>query len=63
MGCKEELQVCLLAMLYLQVCLFVVLAGHVGFAGVLFGLLAGHVGFAGVLAALEDMLTMNKLLV
>ena len=40
-----------------------VLAGHVGFAGVL----AGHVGFAGglvgVLAALEDMLTMNKLLV
>ena len=29
-----------------------VLAGHVGFAGVLVGLLAGHVGFAGVLAAL-----------
>ena len=40
-----------------------VLAGHVGFVGVLVGLLAGHVGFAGVLAALEDMLTMNKLLV
>ena len=27
------------------------------------GVLAGHVGFAGVLAALEDMLAMNKLLV
>ena len=40
-----------------------VLAGHVGFAGVLVGLLAGHVGFAGVLAALEDMLAVKKLLV
>ena len=58
MGCKEELQVCLLAMLGLQVCLLVcslaVLDLHV---------FAGHVGYAGVLAALEDMLTMNKLLV
>ena len=39
------------------------LAGHVGFAGVLVGLLAGHVGFTGVLAVLEDMLAMKKLLV
>ena len=30
-----------------------VLAGHVGFAGVLVGLLAGHVGFGGVLAGLR----------
>ena len=78
MGCKEELQVCLLARLNLMVCLFVVLAGHVGFARVLAVLedmlamkklealasvLASHVGFAGVLAAIEDMLVMKKLLV